>query len=567
MISRYPGEFRYNKRRRASRIGIIVLSVIVAIIVCLTAAFFVKKKNAALKITEKYLASADADVVLYTYDEYERRLFPMEETVQRGTIVTSTGEQYTENGVTYDVIEYNGETCYISSPTSLTDDPENIATETEKWIRTSVTVYKNNEDSQIESFLKKGTHVDILGYDYLNDDGSANMYQIQAGDITGWVYAKYLVNSETEACAAYESILSIHEEYTYGSDLYGGTASSLDWYPVEKVSFEDNVMPDDVRGMYLYAGALANIDEYLEIAKENGVNAIILDVKDENLICRFDTAEEYSPTSNEYCWYSEETVLAAVQKIKDGGFYLICRIVVFNDEYYAQDNPDEAIESDSATQLWPSAYSRACWQYNILLAEECIEKFGCNEIQFDYVRFPAESYIMSTDESTDFKNTYNEEKAEAIQNFVFYACDQIHKYGVYVSIDVFAECANKYISSYGQYYPAISNICDAISAMPYTDHFGTTVDTWSDPYSTILEWATLAADRQSEIETPAQARTWLTGYSVPYWNVTVKCDEEYVTEEASALYDAGLTGGFMIWNAASSLSFYESYAAAWSYDY
>lgn len=566
MSNRLPGEYKYIRRRKAIKKWLIVFGVVVVLAACTVGVIIIIKKASALHSSEKYIASDEAGAVVYIYDEYEKRLFRTSDVIQRGSIVTVTGEEYSENGRTYAVIEYGGET-YYAERSALVDSLDDIVQETEKWIRTSVTVYSNSEDSQIESFIKKGSCVEIIGYDYLNDDGSVNMYQIQSDDITGWVYAKYLVGTQEEAEAIYEEVYELHKDYLYNFELYGGTAETLDWYPVEKVTFEDNVMPDDVRGMYLYAGAIENIDEYIELAKENGVNAMILDIKDNGLICQFDTAAQYSPTSNQNYWYKLETVQEAVEKIKDAGFYLICRIVVFNDDYYSEDNPDDAIESDSATQLWPSAYSRDCWYYNILLAEECIEKFDCNEIQFDYVRFPEESYQMSLDESTDFKNTYDEEKAEAIQNFVFYACDQIHKYGVYVSIDVFAESANEYISSYGQYYPAISNICDAISAMPYTDHFGSSTDTWTDSYETIYNWALLAAQRQSEIETPASARTWLTGYNVPNWNPTVVCDEEYVTDQAQALYDAGLTGGFMVWNAASTLSYYSSYAAAWSYDY
>ena len=57
---------------------------------------------------------------------------------------------------------------------------------------------------------------------------------------------------------------------------------------------------------------------------------------------------------------------------------------------------------------------------------------GFNEIQFDYVRFPETSSQMSANRNTNFKNAYEEEKAEAIQNFLYYAMDQIHKEKVYL---------------------------------------------------------------------------------------------------------------------------------------
>ena len=73
--------------------------------------------------------------------------------------------------------------------------------------------------------------------------------------------------------------------------------------------------------------------------------------------------------------------------------------------------------------------------------------------------------------------------------FLFYATDQIHKEGIYLSVDVFGECSSEYVTAYGQYWPAISNIVDVISSMPYTDHFGRSVDTWTNAYQTVNNWA------------------------------------------------------------------------------
>ena len=69
-----------------------------------------------------------------------------------------------------------------------------------------------------------------------------------------------------------------------------------------------------------------------------------------------------------------------------------------------------------------------------------------------------------------------------------YACDRLHDAGVYVSADVFGECAEAYVTAYGQYWPAISNVVDAISAMPYPDHYGASGDwlPWEHPYETCL---------------------------------------------------------------------------------
>ena len=559
---------RKLRRRRRARIALRISLIVVVIAAIAAALIIVLRKTGITSSNKRYLASTSAFAEVYIYDEYEKRLFKTTTSIQRGTEVTTTNETYTENGRTYVVCKCGDETFYVNED-SLVSDLDDIVQETEKWVRTSATVYANYEGADIVSFVKKGSHVTLTGYDELLEDGSANMYEIEYDDEghTGWVFSKYLVDSQKDADAVNEDIYTIHQDRAYGSELYGGSATSLDWYPYEKPEFEDNVLLEDARVMYINSSAIENIDEYIELATANGVNAFCIDMKDKTVACPFDTVKEYSPTTAENYGYSVDYVAQAIEKVKKAGLYVIARIVVFNDEYYAADHPEDCIQSAAATQDWPSAFCRDVWTYNVKLAEEVIEKFAPNEIQFDYVRFPEESYNMSSDDSTDFKNLYDEDKCEAIQNFCFYACDQIHQYNTYVSVDCFAECAGKYVTAYGQYFPAISNVVDAISAMPYTDHFGTTVDTWTDPYETVNDWAQRAAARQAEIETPALVRTWLTCYSVPWWNPTTTISDDYFTMEAQALYDAGLTGGFLGWNGSSKLAHYTAAAPAWGKDY
>ena len=280
-----------------------------------------------------------------------------------------------------------------------------------------------------------------------------------------------------------------------------------------------------------------------------------------------EVAKEYSKKAYESAINSYDDYKKAIDKIKSSDIYVIGRIVVFNDPHYGADHPEDCIKSPVSQRLWPSAYSRGAWEYNVELAKQAIKDMGFNEIQFDYVRFPEDAYNMSQSNGTDFKNKYNEEKAEAVQNFLLYATDQIHKENVYLSVDVFGECSGTYVTSYGQYWPAISNIVDAISSMPYTDHFGRNVDTWTNAYQTVNNWAKTAAARQKEIPTPAIARTWITAYDTPYWKPTVIYDATKISDQAKALVDAGLDGGFITWNSASSLAKYQQIKGAFSKDY
>lgn len=572
----------YKKRRKAGRrrdttikpvkpLHIIIPVVIAALI---AAALIIFLRPHDPNIHMKYLASASKGVPYYYMNESEKRLIRSSETIPRGTVVMDSDINYTENGIEYAVVELNDNSYYVNR-SSLVDDPEDIIQETQVWVRTSATVYQNASGHEIVSLAKKGDCLEVLGYDTMDADGSIRKYKIRFTDctgasVTGWVYGKYIVSNETDALAVNTEIYEIHKNRIYSAmELYGGLPTTLDWYPVEKPAFPENPILEKASAMYVNIASLKNIDDYIDLAKKSGVNAMVIDVKDEvSLAYPCDEIKDLCPEAYRDAYYPSASVYQdAVQKCLDAGLYCIGRIVAFKDTVYSSSHPDSRISSTVSSQSWPSAYSRDCWYYNVTLAKAAAKFCGFNEIQFDYVRFPEEAYNMSVSGETDFKNTYEEEKAQAIQNFCFYASDALHEDGVYVSIDVFGESANAYVSAYGQYYPAISLVVDAISGMPYPDHYGREEDTWTDPYPIMYDWAYKAAKRQREIPTPAIDRVWVAAYDVPYWSQEITCNAGYIASQVQGLVDAGLTGGFITWNSDSSFSKYQLIADAWSRSY
>lgn len=523
----------------------------------------------AIIFQDYYISSDTNEVTLYEYDE-ESQIMTDVNKIYRGTKVKSNDKTKTIEDINYTEIKLDDKLYYVKENV-LVKNEEEIVKETTKYVRTSVTVYKNEIESKILSFIKKGNRLEIIGYDRLDEEGNVNMYKIKKDDIEGWVYRKYLVNAEEAAKENYNEsgVYDIHKDRKYSRELYGGKASTLDYYPYEKEEYEDNPLLKNAKAMYLNAGTnvISRIDDYLEIATSSGVNAIVVDIKDGALAYPSEIAKNYSMTAYNSAMNKLDDYQNAIKKIKNAGIYVIGRIVVFNDPHYGKDHPEDCIKSSVSSRLWPSAYSRNAWEYNVELAKEAIDLMGFNEIQFDYVRFPEDAYNMSQNSNTDFRNIYNEEKAEAVQNFLFYATDEIHKKNAYLSVDVFGECSSTYVTSYGQYWPAISNIVDAISSMPYTDHFGRNIDTWTNAYKTVNNWAKGAATRQTEIPTPAVARTWITAYDTPYWNPKVTYDATKISDQAQALVDAGLTGGFITWNSSSNLNKYNQIKSAFSKNY
>lgn len=416
--------------------------------------------------------------------------------------------------------------------------------------------------------VEKGMALTVTGFDGLDDDGAVLRWRVSCDRGEGYIAADNVRMTEEEALAQYdETLYQLHA--SRGDSWGGGDAAGLDYYPVEKGPIPGNDMPDEVRALYLNGSAVQYADSYVQAAEGSGVNAFVVDIVDGTAVSYASPVmQQYSPSAYAAAMDTMEGFRANVQKLKDAGYYLVGRITVFNDAHLAADHPEQVICDLNGTPLqishmyWPSAYDRTVWRYKVDLALEAAA-LGFNEIQFDYIRFPDGAYSYEKAGTIDYRNTYGESKTQAVQRFLLYAAERLHSAGYYLSGDVFGECANPYVTACGQYWPAISAAVDAISGMPYPDHYSAQGDykPWEHPYDTVHMFGAAAAQRQAETASPAAVRTWIQAYNA-LWEPYNTYGEAEVAAEVKALRDTGCTGGFMTWNGGSDINKYRSIIGA-----
>lgn len=456
---------------------------------------------------------------------------------------------------------------------NLTDDPAKVVQTEAMYVYNTVNLL-DQTGAVAGELVEKGEKLTVTGFEGLDETGAVARYIVTAAaddgtQVSGYIRASYLRRTQEEAAAIYdEEQYQLHVKR--GDSWGGGDAAGLDYSPREKVKFADNVMPDEVKALYLNVEFVKNVDTYLQIADGCGVNAFVIDIQDGTAIgYASPVMQQFSPSAYAGAYNSLEDYQAAVKKIKDAGYYIIGRITAFNDANLAKDHPELVIANKSGDpqkivgMYWPSVYQRDVWKYKVDLALEAVELMGFNEIQFDYCRFPDGTWSYDRAGSIDYRNTYGESKAQAVQRFLMYACDRLHDAGAYVSADVFGECAEAYVCAYGQYWPAITNVVDAISAMPYPDHYSAYGDwlPWEHPYDVLHTFGTKAAKRQTEVPTPGAVRTWIQAYSAikePY----TYYGPNQIAAQIRALRDTGNTGGYMTWNGASSIAKYRDISSA-----
>ena len=485
-----------------------------------------------------------------------------------------------QDGFKYLPARIGKERFYIEE-SSVAATVEECVREKEIFVQTAASLIDDTLSSHICDFAKKGRKLEVTGFDKILQNGTVRRYKIKRGESGAWIFGKYTVLTEEEAALRYGEFDEAHKAVK--NSFKGGEAIGCEFRPYQKPVFADNPMPNPVNAFYLTINpaGLKNIDAYIALADSTKINAFVIDIKDNE--CpgyKAEAMEKYSPTNYKWAGANKEKLYKeAIDKLHERGYYVIGRITCFKDSYYAKDHPGSSICEKATGQpflhnksYWPSAYSRDVWQFNVELAKESVRKFGLNEVNFDYVRFADK--MISIDDQMDYRNRYGESKVQAIQNFVRYACDELHSLGVYVSIDVFGESANPgYTTAYGQYWPAISTIADAICAMPYPDHFADHYygisKPWNHPYEILKAWGKRVQGRQAVTASPAIVRTWIQAYHVMRWVDPHGIDNNsnFLEREIRGLYDSGLTGGYCTWLASGNIAVYRSQIDAYKLDY
>ena len=491
----------------------------------------------------------------------------------------------TEDGTEYYHICVDGETGYIL-PRNVTLDTANLLTETTVYVRVTADMVGDLTDYYPVALAEKGSVLRILGYDRFEDDGTVDHYLVSNGEVNAWIKGSYVCSSFSEALEHDTGESDCYEDHVSRGDSWGGgDAADLEYGAFEKlsVSSQGNVMPDSVYALHVVADSdfPEQVDDYIAYAKTTGINAFVVTLVESGttgslLAYRSPYLEEIGLLDEYYVHNSVETLQQALQKLKDEGYYLIARYTCFNDTSLAVGRPEWSLTNADTGELlmmassyWPSAFSRDVWHTKVLFAVEAGELLGFDEIQFDYCRFPDSIDYYADIYNVDDKNVYGESYAQAIQRFLIYACDVLHEHGLYCSACVYGETSNPYVSSYGQYWPAVSTVVDAISGMPYPDHFssyysgGTLYRPAEHPYATLDEWSYKVNLRQQECATPAAVRTW-----IQIWNTsTYTYDDAAIMREILAMYDNDITGGYMTWNYNGDIDLYLPNVLPYSIDY
>jgi hypothetical protein len=359
----------------------------------------------------------------------------------------------------------------------------------------------------------------------------------------------------------------------------------------------------EVRAIYL-TGYMAGSDHGLRTIRhwrEVGGNAVVFDIKDSDGSV---TIPFEHPLLGEHKVYVHD-VPKLVHFLHSQHMHAIARIAIFRDERLVVAHPELAVQSrknktawrENGKLVWTDPSNPKVQDYDIALAKH-VAMLGVDEVQFDYVRFPAEG--DQKDAAFEFQKNQPEEQASAevsadstcvapapkhhkkgaasdaqapaaqkvpcpvtkphgmqrsdvIAAFLKKAYTELHPTGVLFSLDVFGVMAWQRqvdLSHTGQDIVQMAHYCDVLSPMIYPSHFFG-MDGIEHPGDEPAHFIGESMDRFELITKGSGVviRPWLQAF---HWRTKTYSPEYIKVQVETARSKGGV--GFLFWNAANDYS-------------
>jgi len=325
----------------------------------------------------------------------------------------------------------------------------------------------------------------------------------------------------------------------------------------------DPRVPVKARGVYVMSRSIMDKrDELIELAETTEINALVIDVKDDNgrITFKMDSpmAQEIGATTN-----TISDIEDLMKLLKEKDIYPIARIVAFKDPYLAEKrhelaikNKDGSLYRDNNGECWINPYEREVWDYLIEVSTKAAE-MGFMEIQFDYIRFStgkgmSEAYFGPLAEEKT--------KEDIIIEFTRYAYESLRPLGVFVSADVYGTIISSSIDAglVGQNYVEMAKYLDYICPMIYPSHFGDGnygVDHPDlEPYKIVRKVLTASKNKLDEIpeeQHRADVRPWLQDFTATWIRNYQSYGPLQLREQIIGVYAVGYSE-WLLWNAAGN---------------
>lgn len=387
-------------------------------------------------------------------------------------------------------------------------------------------------------------------------DNGKLTYTIKAGDAVediAWKFVKFT------DCYTYTSLAkAIRAENKLNADLKIGSTITIPKARTSAPHPQMVAVGKDFEGRGIYVtGTIAGSDGVWDLVKDlkaHGGNTVVFDAKDMNGVI---TYKSQVPLAKEIHAYKGDMITDMpkfIERLHKEGIHAVARVAQFHDAILAQKKPQWALRSkktggiwkEVGEQVWADPSRPEVQDYNIALAKELVG-LGVDEIQLDYVRFPAMGDTPDITWST--AKTTQKEKHDVITAYVSRVHDELAPTKALLSADVYGVVAWDQgidVRITGQKLEELGKHLDAISPMLYPSHFYSNFDHFAYPpdhpdyfvSQGVLKVAKKTAGSGVRI------RPWLQAFPYRIHNY----GPDYVAKQLVANQSAK-ANGWLLWNA------------------
>jgi len=319
-----------------------------------------------------------------------------------------------------------------------------------------------------------------------------------------------------------------------------------------------NPQQSEVKGIYVSgpaAGSVKKMNRLIRLADRTEINAMVIDVKNDAGRITYDSAVPLAGRIGADRGAPIRDIQALLKRLKDHRIYTIGRVVVFKDPYLAAKLPHLAMRGKTGgtrrnreSANWVDPYLQEAQQYVIDIAKEAAQ-LGFDEIQFDYVRFPADSNNRGTLSPSD-KPT----KAQAIESFLRAAYRELSPLGVRVSADLFGLTTTADDDmGIGQLWALLADEVDVLSPMVYPSHYAPGVYGLKHPDlhpEEVVRRALMdGIDKNKALpaEKRAEIRPWLQAFTAGWIHPHLDYGKKEIRAQIEAAGKLGIHG-YLLWN-------------------
>lgn len=383
----------------------------------------------------------------------------------------------------------------------------------------------------------------------------AQVHTIAKGETVPGLLRYYLPETKYMTLSEFDTALHAENPNLKGLFPKPGTQIIIPGIEPQPIVEKSVRVPRDFEAKAIYlTGAMAGSENGIRIIKrwhDAGGNSVVFDIKDSDGLLSIHFDNPLAPQSK---YVPLRNLPKFTRFVHSLGMHAIARIAIFRDEYLVTHHTNLAVKSrktgdpwkENGKLVWTDPSHKEVQDYNIALAKYAADS-GADEVQFDYVRFPAEG------DQKDAKFSYqtehpNWQRTDVIADFLQRAHAALQPKGVLFSLDVFGVMAWARpvdLSHTGQDIVRMAKNCDVLSPMIYPSHFFG-MDGYAMPGDAPEHFIGESMEKFEKITAGSGVvlRPWLQAFG---WKTKTYSVDYILTQVRVSNEKGGI--GFLFWNA------------------